>query len=227
MTYTYQEVLLAIDNSLVTILIAGGISFIGYYLYYIQGIRVGFRDKTHAIPVFGNMYFFAHDLVFVGHFDRWFNEVDHWLFKVFWVALLVFAILELIVHYQTIKFSRETLFPNLSGGTWLAAYIGLQLAVFAAFWFIFSLLDDHLFLIQFAITVVISVALMPIMLRNRQSTSGQSELIAWALIITPAVFFFAFLPQVSTYFYSGHFILMGLATVGVGIWYLLGLKKIS
>ncbi len=227
MTYNPSDVLSAIDNSLLTVLIAGAISFVGYYFYYIQGIRMGFRDKTHGIPVFANMYFFAHDVAFVGHYDRWFNEVDHWLFKVFWVALALFAILEFTVHYQTIKFSKATVFPNLTGSKWLAAYIGLQLAIAAVFWFIFNLIEDYLFLIQFTIAVVVSVALMPLMLRHRQSSKGQSQSIAWALIVTPSVFFFGFLPQVSPYFLGSHYVLMGLATVGVGIWYMLGLRKMG
>ena len=64
MTYPAQEVLSNIQNNLTWVLLAGGISFIGYYLYYIVGIRMGFRHKTHSIPIIANMYFFAHDVVF-------------------------------------------------------------------------------------------------------------------------------------------------------------------
>lgn len=89
--YSVDEVLSNLARLLGLLLAAGGVAFVGYYLYYIEAIRLGFRDRTHGVPVFANMYNTAHDVLFVSYFRRWFFEVDHWLFKVFWVALLIFV----------------------------------------------------------------------------------------------------------------------------------------
>ncbi|MEM9778106.1 MAG: hypothetical protein AAF902_26250, partial [Chloroflexota bacterium] len=96
--YTIQEVIQNLDTRLALILLAGAIMFTGAYTYYISAILIGRREKTHAIPLFANMYFFAHDMGYIILFQRWFGgEVDHWFFKAMWFGLIAFNVLELIV----------------------------------------------------------------------------------------------------------------------------------
>jgi hypothetical protein len=197
-TYTIPEVLNNIDSHLAAALLAGIMIFVGAFIQYFEGIRLGFRHKTHAIPVFANMYFFAHDLLFVGLFTHWFVEVNHWLFKLFWVGIVIFTVLECVVHYQTIKFSRSDLFPGLNQQQYIIVYVALQVVVVALFWFIYSHLDDPLFLISFATTEIISNVFNIPMLLKRRSRQGQSFLLAWGLLLGSNIsFFFLFLPLLS------------------------------
>lgn len=219
MTYAVSDVVNNLQNSLGLILLGGAIIFVGYYLYYGEAIRLGFRHQTHAVPLFANMYFFAHDVIFISLFRRWFYEVDHWLYRAFWFGLVAFTVLELIVHYQTVRFSQQALFPALNQRQYWLAYGATQLAIGVLFWFIYSQIDDFLFLISFASTVIVSVALMLPLLHGRGSARGQSRLLATSLIISPVGFFFVFLPAMSSYFLSLPYLLVGVTTVVVAIVY--------
>lgn len=220
MTYSVDEVLSNIQHSLGSILLGGVVIFVGYYLCYGEAIRLGFRDRTHAIPVFANMYFFAHDMIFIALFRRWFYEIDSWLYRLFWIGLVVFTILEMIVHYQTLQYSQRDLFPHLNRQQFMAAYAGMQLAIGVLFWFIYTQISDYLYLISFASTVIISVALMLPLLQSRASQKGQSRLLAASLIVSPIGFFFLFLPAMSHYFASPPYYAVGFVTVVTAVIYM-------
>jgi len=219
MTYPINEVFANIQNSIGNILLGGGVIFIGYYLCYGEAIRLGFRDKTHAIPVFANMYFFAHDVIFVSLFHRWFYEMDNWLYRAFWFGLIAFTVLEVAVHYQTLQFSQQDLFPGLTRPQYLLAYGSMQLAIGILFRFIYTNIADYLYLISFASTVIISVAFMLPLLYARSNQRGQSRLLATSLIISPIGFFFLFLPSMSHYFASLPYYMMGIVTVAASLIY--------
>ena len=219
MTYSVDMVLANIQNSIWSVLLGGAVIFVGYYLYYGESIRLGFRDETHTVPVFANMYFFAHDVFFLALFQRWFFEIDHWLYRAFWFGLVIFTGLECVVHYQTLRYSQQDLFPRLNRRQYLIAYAGMQLAVGVLFWFIHTQIADYLFLISFASTIVVSVAFMLPQLCARASQKGQSRLLSASLIISPIGFFFLFLPAMSSYFASLPYILLGITTVIVAVIY--------
>ena len=220
MTYDVDQVLATVQHQIGAVLLSGAVIFVGYYLYYGEAIRLGFRDRTHAVPVFANMYFFAHDLLFLLLFRRWFYEIDHWLYRAFWVGLLVFTGLECVVHYQTLRYSRQELFPTLSQRQYVLAYAGMQAAIGSLFWFIYTQLADYLFLISFSSTVIVSVAFMLPFLHARGTQKGQSRVLAISLIISPIGFFFLFLPVLSPYFASLPYRVMGIVTVAIAVVYL-------
>ncbi len=225
-TYTIPEVLNNIDSRLAAVLLAGGMIFVGAFIQYLEGIRLGFRDRTHAIPAFANMYFFAHDLVFVGLFTHWFVEVDHWLFKLFWFGILIFTLLECIVHYQTIKFSRQELFPDLNRRQYIIVYVALQVAILGLFIFIYSHLDDPLFLISIATTEIISNVFNISLLRRRRNRKGQSFLLAWGLLLGSNIgFFFLFLPLLSNAFVTPIYYATGILVTAMNLIYMFLLTK--
>ncbi|MDP9868000.1 MULTISPECIES: hypothetical protein [Streptosporangium] len=217
--YQVPEVLTNIDAHPATVLLAGAIANTGAYLLYIEGIRLGFRHRTFAVPVFANMYFFAHDVLFVVLFDHWFNEVDHWLFKMFWAALLVFSVLECVVHYQTLKFGRRELFPGLDPRQYVVAYAAMQAAVIVLLWFVYTHLGDPLFLLTFSTTIIVAIVwYIPLLLRRR-SREGQSFLIAIALVLLNA-YFFMFLPLMSDAFAAPVYHAAGTVTTALSVIYL-------
>lgn len=196
--YSIQEVLNNVDAKTAIILASGIVVLVSAFLTYGEGIRLGFRDKTHSIPLFANMYFFAHDLFFVAKYDYWFHGVGHWLFKLFWVALLVFTLLELVMHYQTLKYSRGELFPMLTQGQYVGVYVVLQVGVGVLFWFIYSVLDDPLFLIHFGLTEIVWSTLLLPLLWSRRSARGQSMLLGSSVLVGAGVgYFMLLLPLMS------------------------------
>ena len=219
MTYSVTDVLHNLNHEIGFILFAGAFIFVGYYIVYLEAIRLGFRDKTHAMPVLANMYFFAHDLTFIFLFQRWFYEFDHWVYKAFWVGIIVFTVFEGIVHYQTLKYSQNELFPKLSKHQYWAVYLGLQMIVGLIFLIFYTNINDYLFLVSFSSTIVISVVFMFPMLYRRKSLQGQSKLFAVGLIISGTGFFFLFLPAMSREFWSLPFLLTGAVTIGLAMIY--------
>lgn len=198
--YTIPEVLTNLDTQLTAILIAGIVMFCGAFLYYGEAVRIGFKHKTHAIPLFANLYFFTHDMAYILLFRRWFFEVDHWFFKLMWVGLAAFNVLELIVLYQTIKFSRQELFPMLTQRQYVAVLGALQVSVAILFWWLYTNITDPLFLLHFAITVVVaSITGLPLYLRRRNG-QGQSTVLIVGIIIMALGFFFGYLPTMASHF---------------------------
>ncbi|HEY9800023.1 MAG TPA: hypothetical protein V6D25_06655 [Leptolyngbyaceae cyanobacterium] len=219
--YSVDEVIHTLNTSFSTIFCVGLLTFTSFYLYYIEAIRLGFRDKTHAIPVLGNMYFLAHDVTFLLLFNRWFNEVNHWLFRAFWVAMIVFIILEFIVHFQTLKYSRSELFPQLNQEQYIVVYLLIQLSISLIFYFLYTQVNDFLFLVHFLITNIIGIVLSLQMLISRKSRQGQSLLLALCLIVGVNVGFLGlFLPMVASYFRSLPFMLLNVGLTLINLTYI-------
>lgn len=224
--YTIEEVLKNIDVQLVAVLAAGFAVMGGAYTQYIEGIRIGFKHRTHAIPVFANMYFFAHDIVFVALYRYWFSEINHWLFKLFWVAILPFLVLECVVHYQTLKYSRQELFPGLTQGQYVLAYVAMQLGVGVLFWFIYSLLDDPLFLVNFALTEIVSNVWNLPRLLSLRSRKGQSLVQATGLLVGSNIaFFFFMLPMLLPTFNRVPVLAVGTCLTGMNLLYMWMMSK--
>jgi len=226
LTYSAEEILQTFDTRLVLILLTGGVVFVGAFTQYLEAIRLGFRDKTHTIPIYANMYFFAHDILFVLLIEHWFVEVGHWLYKVFWVGLFIFTVLECVVHYQTIKYSRAELFPDLTQRQYIIVYFLLQIAITVLFVFIWSQLDDPLFLFSFALTEVVSNMFNIPMLMRRRSRKGQSFRYAAGLMIGSNIgYFFLFLPTASADFIHPVYIAMGITVTVANLTYMWLLTK--
>jgi hypothetical protein len=225
--YSIAEVLHNADTRTVAVLLSGLVTFVGAYILYIEGIRVGFRDRTHGIPVFANMYFFAHDLYFVAHYERWFVEIGHWMYKLFWVGLALYGVLELVVHYQTLKYSRKELFPSLNGWQSVLAYLGLQAGMGVVVWFVHSMLTDPLFLIHFTITLFIASAVLLPMLRSRSDGQGQSLLLAGGVLASSSSFVFLLLPLLSSAFATPQFRALGVVMVVMVGSYMWALAKVK
>lgn len=224
--YSTQEVLTNINTNMVLVLLAGAAVMGGAYTQYIMAIRIGFKHRTHALPVFANMYFFAHDVMFAARFEHWFSEINHWMFKLFWFAIIPFVVLECVVHYQTLKYSREELFPGLTQRQYVVAYLGMQLAVATVFAYIYSLLDDPLFLLNFSLTEIVSNAFNLPMLLRRRSSKGQSLWLAGGLLLGSNIgFFFLLMPQLSPNFTRPPFLAVGACVTGMNLLYMWLLKK--
>lgn len=174
LSYDAQAVVRNTQDHMAWILGACAVSFIGAYMQYFGAIRNGFKDRTHAIPLIGNLWFFAHDTTFVVNFHHWFYEVDFWLVKAFWFALVVFACCESVVTYQILRYSRHELFPGKSLTQAVLSYLVLQLFTYGLFWWFMSMVKDPYYLLSFSTTVVLAPLLNIALMRSRGSRKGFS-----------------------------------------------------
>ncbi len=81
------------------------------------------RIDAHKWPV---MFWFAHDLSFVYHFDIWFNQIDHWYVKLFWAALVLTVIFETIYLVQVLQYGKAELLPRAGQAQFAALVVAGQ-----------------------------------------------------------------------------------------------------
>lgn len=215
--YPIQEILDSIDSNPLVLLSAAPVFAAGFILY-IEGIRVASRDKVEGVPWPVNMYNTAHDLAFLALYSRWFDELDHWAFKAFWIAFVFYAALELVAHYQTIKYHIWTK-TSWNRSLVLMLYVVAQALVFMAFRSIHQASADYLFLNAFA-TTWLPVSLLNIaMLRRRGNRRGQSLFLAVSVMIGSSMFYLVFMPVLSPHFDNVPMLVAGIFVALMGIFY--------
>lgn len=192
------------------------ISFIGAYMQYFGAIKNGFKDKTHSIPLGCNLWFFAHDTTYVSLFSYWFEDLDHWLPKAFWFALLVFACLELVVMFQMLKYSRKSIFGNSTLIKALGLLILYQIGAYIVFWNFHSVISDPLYLISFTTTVLFTPLLTIPMMLKRKSKRGFYSFMLWGYILL-AVGYYPWVYLVDPFFQSPHFVSLAVLNISLAL----------
>lgn len=200
--YEAADVFATLDDVDPRAYIGLGIASLGYYIQYVSNVRTGFRERKHATPVGCNMWNFADDFLYVLMFDRWFGggEYSHWFTQALWFGMCAWVTLELITHYQTIKYSLSDFFPSLPRTHALAIYVGAQLAMLSAMFLLVQMLDDPIWLLMILTTQFSSVIFCIPMLTARGSRQGISTASARAMLFAPVAFVAIFMPAVAPEF---------------------------
>jgi len=215
-SYDPATVVANTSTNLLWIVSACVVSFIGAYMQYFGAIQMGFKHRTHSIPLIGNLWFFAHDTTYVANFHHWFHEVDFWMVRAFWFALAVFATCESVVTYQILRFSRHELFKDMNGLQAGASYIGLQLFAYGLFWWYLSMIRDPYYLLSFSTTVVLAPMFNIAMMRVRGSRKGFSLFMLIGFVLLTAGFWvWMFLSD--PYFLKPQFWLIAIGNCGISI----------
>jgi hypothetical protein len=183
--YDPHEVLRSIDEHVVPFLTMSACALIAALVWFIAAARAAVRDRVYSIPVFCSLFWLAHDSSFVIRFQKWYGTYDHWFPKLFWPAMAVTTALEIFYLWQTYRYGRSELAPNLSqrsfGGLLVAGVIfaGVLWATTKAALGDVPALGDDLFLTAFGLTIAVYPAWgIPLMIRRR-SVAGQSTTM-WA-----------------------------------------------
>jgi hypothetical protein len=214
LSYDATNVAVQTSENFVWILGACALSFVGAYLQYFGAIQMGFKHRTHSIPLIGNLWFFAHDTTYIVNFHHWFYEVDFWLVRAFWFALVVFAVCESVVTYQILRFSRNELFPGMGPVQALLSYAGLQLLTYAVFWWFLSMVHDPYYLLSFGTTVIMAPMFNIAMMRGRGSRRGFSLTLLIGFVFLSAGFWlWMFLSD--AYFRQPVFWIIAVGNVGI------------
>jgi hypothetical protein len=192
------------------------LSFIGAYMQYFGAIQMGFKHKTHSIPLACNLWFFAHDTTYIVNFHHWFTEVDFWMVRGFWFALVVYATCETVVTMQILRYSRADLFPGLSLVQALLCYAGLQVFAYGLFWWFISMIRDPYYLLCFSTTVILSPLFNINMMRARGSRRGFSMFMLIGFVLL-TIGFWAWMFLIDPYFREPFFWLIALGDVGFSL----------
>ena len=175
--YEPRLILEALDNHTVPILVGFGLSMVFQTIAMVTAVLMTRRDGWISIPLPCTFLWFAHDLGVVVRFDIWFNDIDHWFFKLFWVGLLSALLLECVFLAQAMRVGRKEYLPRGTQAQWNALLFA-GAALFVLCWeYQKTIWDDPLYQALASTTLyVIPLAVVPLVLRRR-SAIAQSPVI--------------------------------------------------
>ena len=180
--YDAHEVLRAIDAHTVGIFGFLVVSVGGMYLWFGEGLRVARRDGVYAFPAAVTLFYLAHDTSLVVRFDKWFGVYDHWFLKLWWAALVLTSVLEVLCLRQVWRYGRAELAPNLSRRAFGCALVGAFVCT-ALLWYAvkYALIEnagagDDLFMFSFGATVLFYPPFAIALMLRRGSSAGQTVL---------------------------------------------------
>jgi hypothetical protein len=186
----------------ITIIVFGGVCWM---LVYIEGIRLGLRDRSYAIPFWALVLNLAWELV---------NAIgEYWFFGsvlLTWIIIL-WLVLDLGILYTYIRFGRQES-PVALGANWFWPWLVLALVVGLIVQLAF--IDTFGFLVgrtyaAFLQNLLMSV-LFIVMLANRGHHGGQSLVIAVSKWLGTLAFtiLFGVIGEAGTFATPSRFILM-------------------
>lgn len=219
--YTVPEVIGYINANMTYLQVFGTLANVLAYVQIVYGAWVGFRDRSHAIPLIAVAMFFAHDTYYVLNYDYWTHTINHPFFKANMIAMAIFVCLELVLIWQIITYSRKEVGLGESKLQAFISYVAIQIGVYIMFLWFRSMMGDPLYLECFAVSIVFSNLFNIPMLMRRGSRKGQSLVIAWALAIqTGPVGFFMVHPFLGPYFMQPTWVAAGVANTVLAFVYL-------
>lgn len=218
--YTVNEVIHNIDVNPLSISFWAAFAMLVGYIQCIESIRLGFRDKAHAMPIAAVTYFLAHDSYYVISYFSGHGVSDHWFFAWGGWILIPYVALELILSWQVIAYGRQEI--GL-GKTWAGAFCsfaGIVIAMYIFHVWTRSAMDDPLYLTTTLISLFVSQAFMIPLVLRRRSRKAQSVLLAGVLCIGFGLTHAFYYPLLAAYFRSPIVLLAGAASTAVAAIYL-------
>lgn len=189
--YQSSEVLAALDRNAVAVIALCGFAMICNYTWFFAAVWRGFRDQVVPIPVFCTLFWLSGDGSMVARFDLWFNVIDHWYVKLFWAALCLTVMTEIVFLYMTLRFGRKELAPNLSQSQF-AVVVLVGLGVFILCWeYIKRLIGDELYIDYFHLANMAGPVFAAAQYLRRGTRAGTSTLIWGAYTLMVASWFTA------------------------------------
>ena len=112
-TYDTQATLDAISDNAVAVVGIGGLSILAMFVFFIEAARMGRRDRVYPMALWMTALWLPHDSSYLLHFDDWFSgPYDHWFMQLFWFAIVVTCVSEVVFAWQTIAYGRDELSPG-------------------------------------------------------------------------------------------------------------------
>jgi hypothetical protein len=215
--YDPQVLLDGVDSHLVPFLLLSAISFGGLILWYSEAIRVGERDRSFSMPPVITLVWLAHDATLVAHFSDWFGgPYDHWLMKLYWVAMVCTSLVEVLFVVQLMRFGRPELAPKLSSSAFNVAVL-IALAGTTVIWLALKrVIADDLFQVTFALTAAMFPPFGMALLLRRGSRRGQTVMQWVGFTIAPAFWFAATVVAYGPPFRSFGWITLGVVVTAWG-----------
>ncbi len=210
--YDVSGVFANIDANVPWLLVLGALSLLCNFTYFGIAAYQGFKHKMFTMPLVGTLVFIPHDLHYLLMFDKWFFVYDHWFMQLFFAGLVVTNILEMIFFYQTLKYGREEILPQISQPVYVAILFAALAAVSIIWVGVKSVLADELWFFSFGWTIWFCLPLVIPMMLRRGSSLGQTEIAWYAYTIMTICWWLAVWP-LDPFFRSPAWLGLGIVTV--------------
>jgi hypothetical protein len=225
--YSVSEVYTNIGNHGAEIQIAFGLLVVSAYFQMGMAIWLGFRDRTHAIPLIPLMMFFAHDLEHMLRHSYWFHTIGNPFFTAGYWTFPIYIIAELLILFQMLRYSRADLFPGASLSQSILIMGALQIGVFVVYIWAHEQFRDPLYLVvALGLTQFLSHAFNIPMLMRRRSRRGQSLAFAINIFLGAGILnWFVGMPLFAVQFRTPVHYAMGAVVAALGLVYIYMLAR--
>ncbi|MBM4384749.1 MAG: hypothetical protein FJ091_15460 [Deltaproteobacteria bacterium] len=211
--YDSTPVLAALDENMWKVLALCGLAMACNYTWFIAAVRQGLRDQTVPIPIFCTLFWLAGDASMVARYERWFVEIDHWYVKLFWAALVLTVINELVFLWLTLRFGRKEFAPRLTQPQFTALVLAWLGTMALGFELVKEWIGDPLYINYFHLANLIGPPFAAAMVVRRGTRAGTSPLIWGAYTAMVASWFTATALWFGDAFTTpGHFALYAVST---------------
>ena len=189
--YDPSQVLAALDQNAGKVIALCGLAMICNYTWFFAAVARGFKDQVMPVPVFCTLFWLVGDGSMVARYNLWFNVIDHWYVKLFWGALVLTVLTELVFLYMILRFGRKELAPTLSQGQFVVlTFAGLALALIV--WeFVKRLIGDVLYIDYFHLANFAGPLFAASQVLRRGTRAGTSPMIWGAYTIMVSSWFVA------------------------------------
>ncbi len=200
-SYEPGAVLDAISTTAPAVVVSGGLSIRAMFVFFIDGARMGARDRVYPMALWMTALWWPHDGSYLLRFGDWFGgRYDHWFMQLFWFAIIVTFLAETVFAWQTMKFGRDELSPGRSQGEHRVRILGVLAAGVISWALLKGALDDDLYLLSFMGTLLWGAPSASALIGRRPDGRGQS-LLEWICYSVMAVCY----SIVSIFFFGGGF----------------------
>jgi hypothetical protein len=219
--YDYAPVLAALDANMWKVIALCGLAMACNYTWFIAAVRQGLRDQTVPIPVFCTLFWLAGDASMVARYQRWFVEIDHWYVKLFWAALVLTVINELVFLWLTLRFGRKEFAPRLTQAQFTVLVLAWLATMVVSFELVKEWIGDPLYINYFHLANLIGPPFAAAMVVRRGTRAGTSPLIWGAYTVMVASWFTATALWFGDAFTTpGHFALYVISTASAAAMFL-------
>ncbi len=189
--YDPTMVLAAVDRHKWGVIALCGAAMIFNYTWFIAAWRQGLRDRTYPVPLFCTLFWLVGDGSVVLNYDLWFNVYDHWYVKLFWAALVLTVLCELVFIYLTLRFGRAELVPSWTQGQFVALVLAGLVLMIVTWSVVKRAIGDELFITYFHLANMAGPAFGAALMLRRRSRAGTAPLVWDAYTVMVACWFLA------------------------------------
>ena len=164
--YTIQDIGYSCQTNAKAVSIACILVWVVGFLQYFSVVYLHVSEKKNPWWFFMHAWYIGHDFTFVLFFNKWFNIIDFWAFKVMWAGCIVFIGIELFTLYSTIKNEEERneVFGVYTGGklvttgqAWARGLIGYAFGIFLFYTLTVALRDPCVFFLTMTTNFIAAI----------------------------------------------------------------------